>query len=628
MKLNEAIALAIKELEMRIYRNEAVGRCPFCESDDKKFYINTQTGQYSCKRGKCGASGNMNTLFKHMGIVEPIEYTDTDSSPRKNEVFRYDSSAVRDLTESDDVVIEYMISRGISYDSLVKAGVKYNEKHSSVAFEVKDNRNVVGVFYRSVLEKRMFMESGTRLKLWKAGDINESNDTAYITEGHIDALTLVEMGIENVLSMPNGARSHDWIEHDWDLLQKFNKIVLCYDNDTTGMAGFNEVKGRLDFATLYSLNYNDCNDINDMYMKDCEGLYRTVRTPTEVSMDGFISLQGVSSKRGVTDELHSTGLAQFDRIFGGLGFHQSTIICSESGSGKTTIVCNMIKGLLSTGKKVAIWSGELSNKQLKVWLYSTIGGEKAVEYEPHPFRKGEFISSIKPEYEAKIDKLVSGKLFIYDGNKSNAFEMIKHFHHLHKKHGVSYFFKDNLSILDTNIKGMNKYEGEEEYSKAVAAFTRNNPVHLFMVAHPTKAAINNDPNFSDNKGKVKPIERYTQQQVRGSASLVNLIHNVLFMAKAKDHERAYFLQKMQSRPDTPVEIIKQIEKEFSLMAYLVKNRSQGNVLEDVLFGYDRNTRRVYGLTTKKEDLSVELIVEDDKEEKLDGVVEVFDYDDY
>lgn len=634
MKLEKAINLIKTKLEGRQYGNEYVSECPFCESPKHKFYINTETGMYSCKRASCSAQGNMTTLFKHMGIEEHIEYdSDFEREHKPKAKLSVDMSQIRPLAESDNDIIDYMMSRGIDYETLAKCNVQYSTRHKAMVFLTYNNDELVGVLYRTP-DKRLFMEKGSEQRLWGVDDLNFSNKTLYITEGHPDRLTLVEMGIENAVSVPNGAASHEWIDRDWDTLKKFERIVLCYDNDTAGKKAILEVKNRLDFASLYELEYGRSKDINDMFMENCDALYKTARNPKEISMDGFISLQNVTTETGVTDELLSTGLRQFDRIFGGIGLHQSTIICSESGAGKSTTVSNMAKGMIASGEKVALWSGELSNKALKVWLYSTIGGEKAIDYSPHPFRDGEFLASIKPEYEKKIDKIVDGKLFVYDGNKSDGFKMLKHFEYLHKRHGVKFFFIDNLSILDMSVKGMGQYESESEFSKSVAEFTRNNAVHLFLVAHPTKSAINADPNFIDSKGRVKAIERYTQQQVRGSATLVNLIHNVLFLCRAKEHEKSYFAQQaeiaMQKSGNTKdiAETVKLIMTEFSLLAYLVKNRSQGTILENVLFGYDKKTRRIYGLQSKAQDLSVEILPDEDFSEPEFETIGEYDYDQF
>ncbi|MGL5961723.1 MAG: hypothetical protein ACRCZ0_07205, partial [Cetobacterium sp.] len=76
---------------------------------------------------------------------------------------------------------------------------------------------------------------------------------------------------------------------------------------------------------------------------------------------------------------------------------------------------------------------------------------------------------------------------------------------------------------------------------------------------------------------------------------------------------------------------KMMEEEFSLLAYLVKNRSGGFIGEDALFGYDRRTRRIYGLQTKQEDLSVELLEEETVSDNMIENNEMeteFEYEDF
>ena len=943
MKLEKAVELIKTKLEGRQYGSEYVSQCPFCESPKHKFYTNTETGMYSCKRASCGAQGNMTTLFKHMGIEEHIEYdNDYEKEHKPKAKLTVDMSQIRPLAESDSDIVDYMMSRGIEYETLAKCNVQYSKRHNAMVFLTYNNGELVSVVYRTP-DKRIFMERGSEQRLWGVDELNFNNKTLYITEGHPDRLTLVEMGIENAVSVPNGAASHEWIDRDWDTLKKFERIVFCYDNDMPGKKAILEVKNRLDFASLYELEYGNSKDINDMFMENCDGLYKTVRNPKEISMDGFISLQNVTTSRNPLEMMSSCGLAQFDRIFGGMRLHESTIICASSGSGKsqplytkistpkgwkrmgdikvgdiingfnkttkvigvypqgirpvyeielmdgrktradidhiwtytsreyrgyklknattkelidrlnsgktvilpeadgveydkqdlpihpyaigaligdgcltcngiqissseedivskvaecmkakyrkmsgknytwyiyadknpirelgmvctarhkripsiymmsdkndrmmllkglfdtdghvdsknrlsistmssglkddiielcmslgiktgvsedrrdkykdggicysislqtskivftskkhtekydfnlkkrydngrtyvksivyvgeeecqcikvdaddslyitdnfivthnTTVVSNMIKGFMSVGEKVATWSGELSNAMLKTWIYSAIAGEKAIDKVQNPFRPGEFISTIKPEYEERIDKAVDGKLFVYDGNKSDGFKMLEHFEMLHKRHGVTNFFIDNASILNMTVKGLGKYEGEEAFSQRLAAFTRNNAVRVFIIMHPTKTTINADPNYLDSKGKVKKPERYDQYQVRGSASLVNLAHNILFLVRATEHYKAWYAQATEAeltksgRTKEIPDVVKFILQELSLIAYLVKNRGTGNINEDALFGYSPETRRIYGLMSKSEDLSREILEEEE-----------------
>ena len=152
--------------------------------------------------------------------------------------------------------------------------------------------------------------------------------------GNCDALTLVEMGYENVVSVPNGASGHEWIDKEWKLLNEFKEIVLLYDNDKAGKQGFEEAKRRMDFASIFTINLGKYKDINEAYMAESNFLYEAMESAKEIQLDGFVSLDGVTTSDGVGTELYSCGIPQFDTIFGGVRMGESTLIVSSSGAGK------------------------------------------------------------------------------------------------------------------------------------------------------------------------------------------------------------------------------------------------------------------------------------------------------
>lgn len=963
LSLGKGIEIALSKLgEYKIYGSEAVSKCPFCNSDKHKFYLNNNTGLYSCKRASCGAHGNINQLLEHFGIEDRVKYSDEILHDKKEtKKINVDINKFIELKDNDDIV-EYMASRGITIDTLNSVNAK-RYGNALVLPTTKDGR-IVNIAYRTP-DKRIWQESGSMNYLFGRENLDFNNKRIYISEGRVDMLTLVEMGYENCVSMPMGAGNHEWINLEWDLLKKFEEIVLLYDNDTPGKQGLETAKSRLDFARIFTINFDKYKDINEAYMKDSSFLYQSIENAKELQLDGFISLNAVSTADGVNDELHSCGISQFDTIFGGIRMGESSLVVSSSGAGKalrmdaklysedgiilmkdikvgdkifgddgqlhkvtgvfpqgkkrvvrvsfsdctyvdccdehlwnvitesgeiytksvkeilndgvliesldkkynkpmfssiyripltkpiqfkekehyikpyllgaligdggltdsimtfstneeymvekvksllsdgymlrkngdnnysliiksdcgstgrndvvreikrlglnvisnykfipkeylfdsvenrmgllrglfdtsghikesratiqtvskqlkddivwlcrslgmivtvgedsrdkyshddkcyvlyirfdvdnkpftspkhmerycepiikkeprkyiksieyldeevemqcisvdnpsklyitddfivthnTTVLCNMVKGILSQDEKCGVYSGELMNASLKAWIYSTIGGNKAVDLKPHPFRKGEFLTSINKDAEIEIDKKIKGRLWVYDGSKNNAYIMLKNFSALNKRFGVKYFFIDNLSILDMSVKGMGMYEAEDHFAKELAEFCRTHRCHVFLFAHPTKQNLNSDPEFIDRSGRIKPIQRYDQYSVRGSATLVNLSHNIMFLMRAKEWEKQYFIQSMRDKFEKGgmvekfnLDVLPKLKEEFSLFAYLVKNRGFGKTYEDALFGYDSNTRRIYGIMTKEEDLSREVEVEE------------------
>lgn len=186
MKPEKAFELVLEKLgEHKRYRSETVLQCPFCKSDKHKFYVNMTTFQYNCKLGSCNEKGNLTTLIKHLGLDIHIDYDDKKySTPKKNAAkLNVDTAKFEELTEGMDIV-DYMAGRGVSLDTLVESGCKYNKRHDALVIANYVDKSLVSVIYRKA-NKSIFMEAGSKQFLWGTDYLNKKNDTIYITEGHV-----------------------------------------------------------------------------------------------------------------------------------------------------------------------------------------------------------------------------------------------------------------------------------------------------------------------------------------------------------------------------------------------------------------------------------------------------------
>ena len=299
LSLEKGIELAYSKLEEPvIHGNQINAICPFCGSPKKKFYMNKETGLFDCKTGKCQARGHINNLLEKLGVDERVEFKGEIEKSEKKRI-NIDISRFKDLERSDEIV-EYMESRGITYETLVSTGCM--RKGNALAMPTYKDDEIVGVSYRTP-DKVIWQEAGSGQYLWNRSNLDKENKRIYITEGRCDCLTLIEMGYENCISMPNGCSSLEWINQEWNLLKEFEEIVLLYDNDTPGKNGFEQAKTRLDFATIFTINLGKYKDINEAYMEDSGFLYNALENAKEVQMDGFVSLDGVSTSEGSGVEL-------------------------------------------------------------------------------------------------------------------------------------------------------------------------------------------------------------------------------------------------------------------------------------------------------------------------------------
>ncbi len=629
MDISREIKLVVDKLQgvKKVNGNEYNATCPYCNRA-KKFYINEETGLFSCKAGSCAEKGNINKLLEHFGSSERVHY-DVEISKKVVAVDKSVQKKFIDFSfQTENKFTDYLLSRGITLETAIAMKAGYLEEQNALAFPSYVDDRLIGVEYRRIDVKKIFQESGSSHNLLKKSkNIDFKNDTLYIAEGWFDAATLVECGMQNVVSVPNGVSNMSWIEGDWVFLNKFKNIVLLFDNDDAGMTAFNEAKKRLDFASLYTIEMFDYNDINDFYNDDTKKFSECLSDLKLVDLDNFIDLSDLKTIDNMEESYYSSGIAGIDELFNGLAMHENTIICSPSGSGKSVTIANMINGIISSGEKVAIFSGEFSNTKLKTIIYQIIAGENGIESKQHPIIKDKQIYSIKPSIEKKIDKKIRGKLFIYDGSESDGFSMLKSFEVLHKRYGVKFFFIDNLSIIKTDVKGVSKWDGQDEFARESARFVKVNKVHLFCITHPTKNKLDEDNDYVKKDGTIKPLPKWSQESVKGAGGICNLAHNILFMQRCYDHEKLYVAQEVEkllrknNRDHEVAEKRDVIMKELSLLLYLVKQRSEGDIYKNKLFGYDSLTKRIYTLFNKEDN---DLFAD----EKVNEVIEQYSKDDF
>ena len=74
--------------------------------------------------------------------------------------------------------------------------------------------------------------------------IDRNTREVVICEGELDALSLWDFGWP-ANSVPSGAGGMTWIENDFDHLERFDTIHLCFDQDEAGQKHIEAVAERL-----------------------------------------------------------------------------------------------------------------------------------------------------------------------------------------------------------------------------------------------------------------------------------------------------------------------------------------------------------------------------------------------
>jgi twinkle protein len=232
--------------------------------------------------------------------------------------------------------IAWFASRGISEDSLEHAGVGWSEHRKAVAFPVRrpGESAMVNCKFRR-LPKDGFSQIKDGEKLYWLLDklVPIACPDLYIVEGEIDALSLIEAGITNVVSVPDGAPktvgegdqhakkfsyvpdSHQWVE-------PFERIILAVDADGPGQALAEELARRYGKEKCWRVEWpeglKDANEYLIQHGKAALGEF--CRRPRPWPVAGLFDVQDYASEvmalfDGGHDNALSTGLPSLDQLY-------------------------------------------------------------------------------------------------------------------------------------------------------------------------------------------------------------------------------------------------------------------------------------------------------------------------
>lgn len=263
------------------------------------------------------------------------------------------------------VALEYMARRGISEDTCRYVGLGC-DNNGNVAYQFHDlTGKVVTVKYRPSHavkhgEPKYFYQKNadTCPILYNINKIDVTQPLL-IVEGMNDAMTCIEAGFKNVVSIPSGANDDNWINFNYEFLDQFEDIILWFDNDDAGESGMKKAIPRLgeyrikivkptedDEEAVYSY-YHGFNEKVDIRKTDannillaCGGarVLALINSAEEIPMESVIDLMDVEEFDIEQTEYIPSGINSLDRQIYGFIDGTLNIWTAYSGVGKTTMI--------------------------------------------------------------------------------------------------------------------------------------------------------------------------------------------------------------------------------------------------------------------------------------------------
>lgn len=230
-------------------------KCPACvdsrkDKRDTPLYVNFNSGVAKCFN--CEALSFRDSVRKET----EKKYT----LPEQN---------WHNYTALSDGFVKYFEGRGIMQAVLIDMGVteeKYwqpakNKEVSNAVFNYFEGDTVVNKKYRSADKK--FTQSKNGKPIFYNINSAIGCDEVYIVEGEIDVLSFVQIGVKNVVSVPNGANDNDayWINSE-PYLKGVKRYYIAVDNDEKGNDLSEKIAQRLGRYRCERVNFEgkDAND--------------------------------------------------------------------------------------------------------------------------------------------------------------------------------------------------------------------------------------------------------------------------------------------------------------------------------------------------------------------------------
>lgn len=510
------------------------GYCPYCDggsnNDKDTFSINTETGQFECKRASCGAKGNMITLARDFADrfslgTDVAVYYNINEAGNKWTQFK---DAHRKI-EVRNPAIEYLKSRGIPEEITRKYEITTMPDQDNVlCFPFRDETGaMVFAKYRNT---KFVKGQSSGSKEWSAkGNYKkilfgmyqcEDFGTLVITEGQIDSLSCAAAGIKNAVSVPTGKNGFTWKPNVWNWLVKFEEIVVFGDKEgdeitlAEPITQFFPKRVRI----VKPSSYQGCKDANELLQKCGTEAVRKAVEDAEVQVNLRIkNLAEVENIDLSKMKYYPTGIKSLDRKIGN-GFHDGELIIltGKCGEGKSTFASQIVAKMIQNGLKVFCYSGELPDYMFKAWIDRQICNGANTE-------------AARNAASAFYNK----KCYIYDNSavideKEEVFDLIAQ---AIKSLGCKFILIDNLMTAMETKPAEDLYRQQAAFVTRLTKYAKGFNVIIMLVAHPKKGdsddndAISGSGDITNRANLVLRYQRKSKNKEDDNRSKIKITKN-------------------------------------------------------------------------------------------------------
>ena len=564
--------------------------CPYHNEDTPSFIYNPKNQTFHCF-GSCNITVDIIDVLMEKGetFLEAVKYLfekadiaysfgEQDVKTKRDYKYPHEEP----INEKKNV-IEYWGKRGISKRVIDYLDIR-EDAHGNGVFNFYDTNDVLTmVKYRpaKTIDKssktpKTWCQSGadTSPLLFNMNRVNTSKPLL-ICEGETDCASAIEAGYLNTVSVPLGASNLHWIEENWDWLDEFESIIIWSDNDAAGQKMRKDCIYRLGtWRTKYIVtpNYYEKSDGKKIPLKDIndclqiggkEFVLKLISDAKDVPVKSVVDYSDIEELDISQMDGVITGIKPLDNELLKIFYGTLTVLSGRPGSGKTSIVDQMIARTIDEGNPAFLFSKEMPERMSANWFNTIIAGRRNMEEKST--KDGRKYHIIPASIQQKMQSYYKEKLLIYKDNEPNDIEAVmKSAEECVRKYGAKLIVLDNLMMLDLQCNESDKNTAQTNLINDLIKFASKFNVAVVLIAHPKKTSDSN----SD-------IEMY---DISGTSNIINLAMRSIGLRRVSKKEK---------------EDPKSKWGKYDVVLTVIKDRLLGKADFQMGLWYDLTSRRFY-----------------------------------
>ncbi len=580
---NENAFIIAKELQLENFDEKNLkSLCKWHDEKTGSFIYNPKNYSFHCFG--CGRNTDIIDAFIYNGEtyvtavqklfeLAKLEYSFGEHKVKTKYQYVYPKEVICD---NKDKVYDYWKLRKISKETIDYADVRQDENGNTVFnyYDTNDTLTMVKIRPSRKINKgenKCWCQKGasTSNLLFNMNRVN-IDKPLLIAEGEGEVLSAIESGYTNAVSVPLGAGNLNWIEENWDFLEQFNNIIICADNDEAGAkmqkeslyrlgswrTKFIEVPSSVKTEDGKRVKTKDLGEI--LFYCGKESVMELIMSAKDSPVTGVSDISDIEDLDLDKIDGIKTGFAELDKELIKLFESTLTIFTGSPGSGKTSILYQIICQALDQNRNCFLFSKELPEWMSRNWLNSIMAGRRNIT----KFTSKDGVEYYKVNKDAKqlIGDYYKGKWFVYKNDQSNKLDDIMiAMEECIRKYGVKLLVIDNLMSIDMGATSDNEFLKQTDVINRLLWLAMKYFVSIILVAHPRKLQTGEE------------VELYS---ISGSANIINLANRAISLRRVTKKEKENGIK-------------------YDVFVKPIKDRVLGRIGSDIGLFYDDESRRFY-----------------------------------